>query len=232
MAGRAGVPVDAAAVMLNVTAVVPAAPGFLTVFPCGAARPLASNVNYVAGEVVPNAVFAKVGAGGKVCVYTLSATDLIADVNGWFESQQTLWAHRGFTAGGAHTCGVRTDTEPELQRAGVTTLSGRPPLQRARSSPWPPGGAHTCGVRTDATVTCWGSNVWGQANPPTGTFVTVTAGVFHTCGLRTDGTATCWGYNASGQVTPPPGTFDGTFSSLAAGGYHTCGLRSDATATC
>ena len=36
----------------------------------------------MAGEVVPNAVFAKVGAGGKVCVYTLAATDLIVDVNG------------------------------------------------------------------------------------------------------------------------------------------------------
>ncbi len=81
--GRGGVPNDADAVMLNVTAVFPAAPGFLTVFPCGSTRPLASNVNYFAGDVVPNAVLAKVGTGGKVCIYTLAGTDIVADVNGY-----------------------------------------------------------------------------------------------------------------------------------------------------
>jgi hypothetical protein len=83
VAGRGGVPVDADAVFLNVTAVVPDANGFVTVFPCGAARPQASNVNYFAGEVVPNAVLAEVGVGGEVCIYTLAATHLIADVNGY-----------------------------------------------------------------------------------------------------------------------------------------------------
>ena len=83
VAGRGGVPGDALAVMLNVTAVGPAGSGFLTVFPCGAALPEASNVNYVAGDVVPNAVLAKVGAGGAVCVYSYAETDLIVDVNGY-----------------------------------------------------------------------------------------------------------------------------------------------------
>jgi hypothetical protein len=82
VAGRGGVPVDAAAVMLNVTAVGPDGGGYLTVFPCGEVRPLASNVNYGPGDVVPNSVFAKVGAGGRVCIYSLAKTHLIADVNG------------------------------------------------------------------------------------------------------------------------------------------------------
>ena len=83
VAGRGGVPADAEAVMLNVTAVFPSAPGFLTVFPCGSTLPVASNVNYGPGEVAPNAVLAKIGVGGKVCIYTLAETDLIADVNGY-----------------------------------------------------------------------------------------------------------------------------------------------------
>ena len=83
VAGRGGVPVDAVAVMLNVTAVGAVAAGFLTVFPCGSLRPLASNVNYVAGQVVPNAVLAKVGDGGRVCVFTQSELDLVIDVNGF-----------------------------------------------------------------------------------------------------------------------------------------------------
>ena len=38
--GRHGVPGDAVAVMLNVTAVGPDGAGFLTVYPCGSVRPL------------------------------------------------------------------------------------------------------------------------------------------------------------------------------------------------
>jgi hypothetical protein len=81
--GRVGVPADATAVMLNVTAIAPDAPGYLTVFPCGAARPQASNVNYMAGDVIPNAVLARIGTGGKVCIYTSARTDLIVDINGY-----------------------------------------------------------------------------------------------------------------------------------------------------
>ena len=84
VAGKFGVPANAGAVSLNVTAVSPDGAGFLTVFPCGAQVPLASNVNYVAGRAVPNAVLSKVGAGGKVCVYSSQATDVIADLSGWF----------------------------------------------------------------------------------------------------------------------------------------------------
>ncbi len=83
VAGRAGVPVDADAVMLNVTAIGPGGPGFATVWPCGVDRPVASNVNYSAGQVVPNAVLAKVGTNGDVCVFTLAASDFVIDVNGW-----------------------------------------------------------------------------------------------------------------------------------------------------
>jgi len=82
VAGRGGVPIDALAVMLNVTAVNPDGRGFLTVFPCGQDRPNASNVNYGPGDVTPNAVFAQLGEDGKICVYTHANTDLVIDVNG------------------------------------------------------------------------------------------------------------------------------------------------------
>jgi subtilisin family serine protease len=81
--GRGGVPAGAEAVILNVTAVSPSSGGYLTVFPCGSSRPLASNLNVVGGEIVPNAVLAKVGTDGKVCLYTSAATDIVADVNGF-----------------------------------------------------------------------------------------------------------------------------------------------------
>jgi hypothetical protein len=84
VAGRPGIPGDAAAAVLNVTVTEPQAPGYVTVFPCGSSLPNAANLNYLAGDTIPNAVIAKIGAGGKVCIYTTAATHVVVDVNGWF----------------------------------------------------------------------------------------------------------------------------------------------------
>ena len=82
--GRGGVSATAAAVSLNVTAAGAASRGFLTVFPCGVDVPGSSSLNYQQGANLANAVISKVGAGGKVCVFTSSPVDLIIDVNGAF----------------------------------------------------------------------------------------------------------------------------------------------------
>ena len=84
VAGRGGVPTDASAVVLNVTVTGAQAAGFVTVYPCGTPRPNASNLNFATGSTIPNLVIAKVGAGGKVCLFTSAGTHLIADVNGYF----------------------------------------------------------------------------------------------------------------------------------------------------
>jgi hypothetical protein len=81
--GRGGVPAGAAAVLLNVTAVRPDGEGYFTVHPCDEPRPLASNVNYFAGGIEPNAVLAKLSATGSVCIYTFAASHLVVDVNGY-----------------------------------------------------------------------------------------------------------------------------------------------------
>ena len=84
VAGRAGVPDDASAVALNVTVDAARGSGFVTVFACGVALPTASNLNYVTGQTIANAVVTRVGANGAVCFYTDGATDLIVDVAGEF----------------------------------------------------------------------------------------------------------------------------------------------------
>ena len=61
-----------AAVVVNVTATEPHAAGYVTVWPCGQPRPTASNLNTAPGLTIPNLVIAKIGTGGKVCLYTLS----------------------------------------------------------------------------------------------------------------------------------------------------------------
>jgi hypothetical protein len=83
VAGRGGVPSDAEAVVLNVAVTEPAAGGFVTVFPCGAPLPLAASVNFARGATVSNGVVSKVGANGRVCLFSNVSADLVIDVNGY-----------------------------------------------------------------------------------------------------------------------------------------------------
>jgi hypothetical protein len=53
------------------------------VWPCGAEMPIASSLNFVAGQTIANAVVTKIGAGGNVCLFTTAATHLLADINGF-----------------------------------------------------------------------------------------------------------------------------------------------------
>ena len=69
---------------LNITVTGPRAPGFITAYPCGTGRPLASNVNFAPGDVVANAAVVPVGTGGAVCLYTSAATNIVVDLNGTF----------------------------------------------------------------------------------------------------------------------------------------------------
>lgn len=85
--GTAGVPSQhVSAVLLNTTATNASGPeSFVTAFPTGAARPLASNLNFVAGQTIPNLVQATVGTAGKITLYNnVGTVDLVADVQGWF----------------------------------------------------------------------------------------------------------------------------------------------------
>ncbi len=81
--GTANVPVDAGAVLLSVTAADSDSAGFVTVYPCGSPRPLASSLNLSAFPT-PNMVTAKVGDGGRVCIYTSGQAHLITDIFGYF----------------------------------------------------------------------------------------------------------------------------------------------------
>ncbi len=139
VAGRAGVPADASAVVLNVTATSPTGAGYVTVFPCGSDRPTASSLNYVAGATVPNAVISKLGTNGTICLYTQAATHLIVDINGFFPNgaafsalnpARLLETRSGLSTidGQSNGIGARAaDSVTELQvtgRAGVPADAG------------------------------------------------------------------------------------------------------------
>jgi hypothetical protein len=91
--GRAGVPVRAGSVALNITVTNPVDAGFVTVYPCGE-RPNAAQLTHAAAATVSTAVIAKLTDAGTVCVFTLSQTDLIIDINGFFPEGTSFQATR------------------------------------------------------------------------------------------------------------------------------------------
>ena len=97
------------AVVLNVTEATATAPSFLTAYGTGTARPKASNLNFTAGQIVPNRVIVPVGAGGQVTIYNnQGSTDVVIDANGWFSDGSNPAAFGGRFQGAAP--GRITDT--------------------------------------------------------------------------------------------------------------------------
>lgn len=80
IAGRNGVPADAAAVVVNITAIRADGGGYMTVHPCLSKLPNASSLNFEADEVRANEVVAQLNEFGELCVFTSAASDLAIDV--------------------------------------------------------------------------------------------------------------------------------------------------------
>ncbi len=121
--GSTGVPTDARAVVLNVTATDVLAPTFVTVYPGGTTMPNVSNLNLVPGDTRPNLVTVAVGADGTVDLANqLGDVNLIADVMGYYSPAST----GGFT--------------PVGPRRIVDTRTTRVPPTSPANTPVGPGG--------------------------------------------------------------------------------------------
>jgi hypothetical protein len=107
------------------------------VFPCGpGGPPLASSVNYLAGQIVANSVTVKLGDFNRVCVYSLVQSDVIVDVAGFysdatpavgvghtsFNPQRLLDTRPGTVAVNPTKGQIAGQTDFSLQVAGVGTV--------------------------------------------------------------------------------------------------------------
>src|SRR5664279_1680148 len=96
--GHGGVPTaNVAAVVLNVTAVSPQTAGYITVWPFGIDKTDTSNLNFQAGQNIPNTVIVPVGTDGKVQLFngSFGTTHLLVDVTGYTlagTASGTVWA--------------------------------------------------------------------------------------------------------------------------------------------
>ena len=163
MAGRGGVPATGAgAVALNVTAINPNTDSFITVYPAGAPRPTASNLNTAPGRTLPNMVIVPLGSNGQISLFNNAGTvDIAVDVLGWF-------AEGGSFTGVVPARALETRVGP-----GFTTVDGQHagvgPLGAAASRDVPllgRGGVPSTGVGAVAL------NVTA-INPSSDSFITV-----------------------------------------------------------
>ena len=87
VAGQCGIPTTAKSVVINVIVTNPGALGYLVLYPGNTPAPLASTINFRAGQTRANNGIVPLGAAGDVAVSSGSAgsLDFLLDVNGYFE---------------------------------------------------------------------------------------------------------------------------------------------------
>ncbi|MEP2371600.1 MAG: lamin tail domain-containing protein [Ilumatobacter sp.] len=90
VAGRGPVPPEAAAAVVNVTAVAPEGTGFVTAYPCTSEVPVASSLNFVAGVNRANELIAPLDDAGGLCLFVSAGVHLVADVVGFLPAGSDL----------------------------------------------------------------------------------------------------------------------------------------------
>jgi hypothetical protein len=75
------VPGGGKAAAVSVTITGPSGPGYVTVTPCGTS-PLASALNYVAGDLVTNLAAAGLDDSGHICISTYESANIVVDLAG------------------------------------------------------------------------------------------------------------------------------------------------------
>ena len=128
--GQGGVPAtNVAAVVLNVTVVSPQTAGYITVWPFGIDKTNTSNLNFQAGQNIPNTVIVPVGTGGKIQLFNGSSgtAHLLVDVTGYtlasdITAPRPVWAWGHGADGGLGNGGTANSPVP-VRVSGLTGVT-------------------------------------------------------------------------------------------------------------
>ena len=151
-------------------------------------------------------------------------SDTVAHLLGSSDNKGRSGSFTAVSAGGEHSCGLRSDGSIVCWGNTDFTQFGRMPEPTGSFTAVSAGDRDWCGLRSNGSLVCRG---W-SLSAPSGSFTTVSVGGGHGCGLRPDGSITCWGNNNHGQATVP----SGSYTAVSAATLHSCGLRSDSSITC
>ena len=101
------VPAEASSVVINTTLDAAVGPTYLTIWPTGNARPVASVNNAIEGVTMPNSMIAKLGTNHSLDIYNeRNATQVIIDVVGYFVPADKVSGLGGGTVGPAGPVGA------------------------------------------------------------------------------------------------------------------------------
>ena len=124
--GMAGIPASGVtAVVMNVTVTDPTAASFVTVYPDDVVQPVASNLNFVPGQTVPNLVVVRIPASGVIDFYNhAGTTDVLADIVGYYDADKTTEAGRFVGVVPTRLVDTRDTRSPfgpgEIRRGGLS----------------------------------------------------------------------------------------------------------------
>jgi hypothetical protein len=145
VADRAGVPPNAGAVALNVTATNGTATSFLAAYPAGSAWPGTSNLNFGRGDNVPNRVIVPLQGGAVTIINASGDVDVLVDVSGWFTDGSDPAA-----AGGIYTP-VPPSRLLDTRLGGSPLGPGQSMAIAVAGRQGVPGGARTAAVNVTVT---------------------------------------------------------------------------------
>jgi alpha-tubulin suppressor-like RCC1 family protein len=205
--GASGIPANVSAVVFNLTVADAKSFGFITAYASGSNRPNASNLNFSAGQIVPNSVTVPVGADGKVSLFNRSGgtAHLIADVSGYYLP--------GTPTGSVYTWGDNYYTQ--LGNGSQNTNSSTPVLATGLTGVRQVEGLMSkIALLSDGTVRTWGSGSFGQlgngTQPQTSSAPVPVSGLADVIAIEgeeitnyallSDGTVRAWGDNYVGQL--------------------------------
>jgi hypothetical protein len=140
-----GIPASAQAYSVRMTAVAPAALGYLTTWPAGQTLPLVATLNALNGGVVGNEAIVPAGANGAISVFVSDNTDLVIDVNGYFAPPGAAGALAFYAL---TPCRV-ADTRPGSAGSGLSGAFGPPSLNGNVTRDFPML-ASSCGIPSTA----------------------------------------------------------------------------------
>lgn len=121
--GDCYIPSYAAAYSMNVTVVPHGALGYLTIWPTGQNMPLVSTLNSLDGRIKANATITPAGDSGAVSIFATNTTDVILDINGYFEWGDALG---NFAFYPLPPCRVLDTRGPEGPLGGPDLKGGQP----------------------------------------------------------------------------------------------------------